>query len=44
MLIDLVHNIPGRIRFAIPALKGSAAQEQAFGAMPRPLPALPPHG
>jgi hypothetical protein len=32
MLIDLVHDIPGRIRFAIPALKGSAAHGQTLGA------------
>jgi len=31
-LSDLVHDIPGRIRFAIPALKGSAARGQALGA------------
>jgi hypothetical protein len=31
-LIDLVHDIPGRIRFAIPALKSSAARGQALRA------------
>ena len=29
--IDLAHDVPGRIRFAIPALKGSPAKAQAFG-------------
>jgi hypothetical protein len=28
----VVHDIPGRIRFAIPALKGSAARGRALGA------------
>jgi hypothetical protein len=32
MLIDLVQDISGRIRFAIPALKGSAARGRALGA------------
>ena len=29
--IDVAHDVPGRIRFAIPALKGSPAQAQAVG-------------
>jgi hypothetical protein len=32
MFIDLVHDIPGRVRFAIPALKGSAGRGRALGA------------
>ena len=32
MLIDVVHDILGCIRFAIPALKGSAARRRALGA------------
>jgi len=29
--IDVAHDVPGRIRFAIPALKGSPAKAQAVG-------------
>jgi len=29
--IDLAHDVPGRIRFVIPALKGSPAKAQAVG-------------
>jgi hypothetical protein len=31
MFIDVAHDIPGRIRFAIPALKGCAARGRALG-------------
>jgi hypothetical protein len=44
MFIDLVHDIPGRIRFAIPALKGSAPRGQALGAYVEAITGVPPHG